>query len=195
MPYAADWVLENPAVSIEEDSGATRALSLEHASYPYVEKWKPGPGSTKTLKTIAGAYLGKVKERLGLRSLQIDAQTGKICNQLDRLQLTWLPIDGSESGIGRAPPDARLSFWVRRKVGTTAPYPDLSVVLLAAPTLFEDDESSVIGARSGLRINARVVPGPNDWQIGITGIASSAGLAELIGPAGPEVPDALAKYL
>ena len=196
MPNGHHWGWAPRAISVERAPGSDTVLSISHPESPFFQEWSHGTDDTalNALLRIPTAYFRMIAEPFGLPPAISDSGIFHVNQNEPRLKVTWKSIGSyEEPDFDTTFQDPRSSFWVRRR---TTDRIERSAVFLAVPCLDADDEDSAIGSRLGLRIYARVVETPGQkWLVGITGASCSAGLAELLGPEGPQISADLAGFL
>ena len=196
MPNGRHWGWNPRAISVENAPDSDTVLSISHPASPFFLPWRHGTdeAALQGLLRIPTAYFRLIAEPFGLPAAISDAGVFSINESEPRLKLTWKSIGSYEyPDFETTFQDPHSSFWVRRRTGHAT---ERSVVFLAVPCLDADDENSALGSRLGLRIYARVLEQQGqDWLVGITGATCSSGLAELLGPAGPQISPDLAGFL
>ena len=180
MPSPDQWhpgaLDESSPVWKELVPGENRAITLSHPSYPYVDTWATAVPADLT--RICAAYLGKVREILGLPSL-FDESNGSF-----KVPLSWLPIDLEDI------PGPRACVWVKRfadPVHQTGLI-DRTAIVLAGQSLNANVAETALGSRLGIKIVAHVsAEAQPPWTVRITGATCSTELARSLRPYGDPV--------
>jgi hypothetical protein len=184
VPDADDWKVDHPAIWLERYRPDRRdkeshTITVRHPTYPYTARVTEP--TSERLTAIAADYLYKVARPLfGFRD-ELLRDRRSFVDTKALIPLAWLPlVDDVEH------PDAS-SFWINHYdhiPGRNAELPqpvDRTAILLAVPSIEQNDERHALGSRMAIRIVVHVAPGAGGQPttVRITGATCSSELLRI----------------